>query len=189
MVDRRFSRRLVLRGLGLSGAVVLTYPSAAQTLVNQTASGADPSTYTLFDKQQADTLVTLVELVLPETDSPGGVELGVPAFVDAQLLACHSQGEQSAAAELLEQLATESFAASRPEQQQALLAALERGDAPFDAIRRDRFRALKQLMVFGYFTTRTGAMEVLAYQAIPGSYRGSIDYRSIGKTWGSLAFY
>ena len=54
---------------------------------------------------------------------------------------------------------------------------------------KQAFKALKSLLVFGFFTTEVGATQALNYQAVPGGFKGSVSYSSLKKSWGSLAYY
>ncbi|MEL7298070.1 MAG: gluconate 2-dehydrogenase subunit 3 family protein [Pseudomonadota bacterium] len=190
MVDSALTRRTALRGLG-TGIVWLSYPGLTTALGKQTADGG-----LLFDQREIRVLTMLVDAVLPETDTPGGVALGVPAFIDAQLPACHSEAEQASARDLVSAVALASRERfNKPAEKLSgtervtLLSALDKGQQPFSASQMWAFRALKRLMAFGYFTSETGATEVLTYQAVPGGFKGSIPYASVGTSWGSLAYY
>lgn len=44
------------------------------------------------------------------------------------------------------------------------------------------FTPIQQLTLFGFFTSETGATEVLRYEAIPGEYIGDLDYDG-GPAW------
>ncbi|MEL7312677.1 MAG: gluconate 2-dehydrogenase subunit 3 family protein [Pseudomonadota bacterium] len=177
----------------LSGAgVALSFPSLAQALL----SSANDERGVLFDARQMGLLAVLVEAVLPETDTPGGRALGVPRFVDLQLFACHSTEEQQRALALLDKFGERAskFSDAPPEEwpgslRESVVSKLDLGMRPFGRSDGEAFRSLKRLMVFGYFTSERGATEVLRYQAVPGGFKGSIPYESVGTAWGSLAFY
>ena len=38
------------------------------------------------------------------------------------------------------------------------------------------YTPLEQLTLFGFFTSETGATEVLRYEPVPGEYIGDLDY-------------
>ncbi|HMB97086.1 MAG TPA: gluconate 2-dehydrogenase subunit 3 family protein, partial [Balneolaceae bacterium] len=52
----------------------------------------------------------------------------------------------------------------------------QHGERPF-------FLAIKELTILGYFTSETGATEVIKHLPIPGSYEGCVPYEDIGKVW------
>jgi len=80
------------------------------------------------------------------------------------------------------------FPLLQPQQQQQLLTKIEIDDKSSD-IQKEQFSFLKALIVFGYFTSEVGATQALNYQAVPGSFIGSIPANSDTKSWGSLAYY
>lgn len=45
------------------------------------------------------------------------------------------------------------------------------------------FTMIKQLTVWGYFSSEAGATKALRYVAIPGRYDGIIDYKKGDKAW------
>jgi hypothetical protein len=42
---------------------------------------------------------------------------------------------------------------------------------------------LKELTVLGYCTSETGATRAMAYEKVPGEYRGCIDLKPGQKAW------
>jgi hypothetical protein len=45
------------------------------------------------------------------------------------------------------------------------------------------FSLMKQLTLWGYFTSKPGATQALRYVAVPGSYQGCIPYKKGDKAW------
>lgn len=146
----------------------------------------------LFNISQMQLLASVSDTILPETDSPSGAQLDCHGFVDHQLQCCFSNKQQQIILHLLnviEQKAkltgNNNFISLRLDEKNDLLSALESDTSEH----RQSFRTLKELIVFGYFTSEVGATQVLSYQAIPGGYKGSIPLTPDAKAWGSLAFY
>jgi hypothetical protein len=48
------------------------------------------------------------------------------------------------------------------------------------------FQQLKQLAIFGYFTSEKGRTEALRYTPVPGKYVGVIDYKKGEKAFAGL---
>ena len=42
---------------------------------------------------------------------------------------------------------------------------------------------MKQLTLFGYFTSKEGATQALRYVAVPGKYVGDYPYKKGDKAW------
>jgi glucoside 3-dehydrogenase (cytochrome c) hitch-hiker subunit len=142
-------------------------------------------------KERAAMLEALVDTILPATDTPGARQAGVYVFVDLALRDCYTPAEQQLFVTGLEALAAECaarhgrpFEACSPEQRHTLLAALDAAShAPDTGARGSFVRILKDLTLVGFFTSRIGATQVLAYEAVPGGYRGCLELRPGQKAW------
>ena len=64
-----------------------------------------------------------------------------------------------------------------------MLTDLERPANGFDEEQKWDFKFLKQLIVFGYYTSEVGATRELGFDPYPGGFRGSVPYASVGKAW------
>jgi hypothetical protein len=141
--------------------------------------------------QRAAMLEALADTVLPATDTPGAREARVHVFVDLALRDCYTPEEQQLFAAGLEALAGECqarhgrpFEACSPEERHALLAPLDAASyAPDRGPRGSFVRILKDLTLLGFFTSRAGATQALAYEAVPGGYHGCQELRPGQKAW------
>jgi len=112
-------------------------------------------------------------------------------FVDLALRDCYTAAEQQLFVTGLEALASDCearhrqpFEACAPGERHALLAALDAASYSPDTGPRGSFvRILKDLTLVGFFTSRIGATQVLAYEAVPGGFRGCLDLRPGQKAW------
>ena len=74
--------------------------------------------------------------------------------------------------------------AARAEERHALVAPLDAASYQPDTGPRGSFvRILKDLTLVGFFTSRIGATQSLAYEAVPGGYRGCLELRPGQKAW------
>jgi len=141
--------------------------------------------------ERAPMLEALVETVLPKSDTPGAREAGVHVFVDLALRDCYTAAEQKLFIEGLEALATDTrarhgraFEACSAEERHERLSPLDAASYQPDTGPRGSFvRILKDLTIVGFFTSRIGATEVLAYDKVPGGYRGCLELRPGQKGW------
>ena len=150
----------------------------------------------LFTLKQMQILHDICAVVLPRTDTPSAAELDVHGFLDHQLSVCYDQENQQQALAIVDKINDQSkshfsktFIELTSSIQQDLLIALEAEKLGFTAQDKQAFKALKSLLVFGFFTTEIGATQALNYQAVPGGFKGSVAYSSLKKSWGSLAYY
>ncbi len=194
-------KRQLLRGItaliGASVVAQLTTGNAfAVALSYEAKTDSAEKTGQVFSLQQMQVLADICAVVLPRTDTPSAAELDVHGFIDHQLFVCHDKSQQKQMIKIVEKIAQQSqlnfskpFTQLNVEQQNQLLVALEIAKLGFSVTDKEQFKALKSLLVFGYFTTEVGATQALSYQAVPGGFKGSIPYDSVGKSYGSLAYY
>ena len=157
---------------------------------------AEPTTTRLFNPPQFALLARVVDLVIPQTDTPGALAVNCHRFIDDQLFHCHPPEMQQSMIDLVDfiELSAQKFAKSTflqlsQQQQIQLLTDMELAQNGFNQSHRLQFKQLKTLICFGYYTSQVGASQELAYQAIPGGYKGSVPYKQVGRGWGSLAYY
>jgi gluconate 2-dehydrogenase gamma chain len=107
MADDEVRRRDVLKGLGVTGAVAGIAATAAPPIVQeaeaQTAAhphahpvaraSQSADDYRFFTPQEAVAVVALVDTLIPKDEvGPGGVEAGVPIFIDRELAGAYGRG-------------------------------------------------------------------------------------------------
>jgi len=83
---------------------------------------------------------------------------------------------------------SKSFLESTPEQRHDLLVDLDKEQKAYTAEKKKDdpahyFRMMKELTLWGYFTSEPGANKALRYIAVPGKYQGCIDYKKGDKAW------
>jgi hypothetical protein len=157
------------------------------------AAGLDAATWVprWIRPERAAMLEWLVDTILPATATPGAREARVHVFVDLVLRDCYAPAEQRLFLTGLEALAGECqtrhgrpFESCSPGERHALLAPLDAASyAPDTGPRGSFIRILKDLTLLGFFTSRIGATQVLAYEAVPGGYRGCLELRPGQRAW------
>ena len=133
----------------------------------------------LTDGQRA-TIAAVAERIIPETETPGAAEAGVPAFIELMLSDWYTEIERAPVLAGIAQLDLScaerwgaNFAGSSIERQAEALEAV--ADRPF-------FELLRQLTVYGYYTSEVGAKAELSFLPAPGRYT-TIDFADVGKQW------
>ena len=187
------NRRDSLKALSAVAAHAL-FPSVVAAAAESAAAletTGEPWSPRWIAPARAAMLEALVDTVLPATDTPGAREARVHVFVDLALRDCYTAAEQQLFAAGLEALASDCearhrqpFEACSPEQRHALLAALDTASYSPDTGPRGSFvRILKDLTLVGFYTSRIGATQALAYEAVPGGFRGCLELRPGQKAW------
>ncbi|RZK12388.1 MAG: gluconate 2-dehydrogenase subunit 3 family protein, partial [Hymenobacter sp.] len=80
------------------------------------------------------------------------------------------------------------FLESTPAQRTALLTALDAEQKQYSKTKKVEepnhyFRMMKELTLFGFFTSEVGATQALRYLPVPGKYDGCIPYKKGDKAW------
>ena len=154
------------------------------------------STYTLrtLNPHQNATVVTMTDLIIPETDTPGAKAVRVNEFIDLILTEWAHDDERQNFLSGLDDIDKRSnaifgknFVDVTPVQQEAVLSeldqryAIDREDrAAHPYVRRphnpqltgDFFGVVKRLTLYGYYTSEVGFTQELRKQIIPGAYHG-----------------
>jgi len=145
---------------------------------------------TFFSQKQAKVIEELAQIILPEGETPGAKQVGVPAFIEKMIRDVYTEADQKKIMEGLEafdEKARRRFGTSfqkcskinriaLAEQENERLKSLPADERPF-------FLNVKELTVLGYFTTKTVATEVINHISVPGEYTGCIPYEEIGTVW------
>lgn len=177
MSDNQESRRGALKIIGAIGATC-AFPFGADELYGQSGHhGAHalvqvrPAAARYFSGTDWKLVSRIADLIIPETDTPGAVAAGVPAYVDYVVGANreHQATFRQGLAALRKQSTARykrDFLALTEEQQIELLTplsnAVDRGAAKTEA--EQFFESMKALTADGYFTSKVGLMEALGYK-------------------------
>lgn len=169
-------RRSLLKIFGAIGATC-AYPFASDELFAQTAPTenlhpvpAIDATTRFFHDDDFALIAKVADLIIPETDTPGAVGAGVPAYID--LVISRNTDQQSVMADGLRwldeeanRLAQKKFAELDESQQLSLLQPLcDAFDAHNTSARNVQFFALmKSLTADGYYTSKIGLLQELGY--------------------------
>lgn len=190
-------RTLLMRIAAVAGAACWSGETLAVELA-KAATGRDggaPAAPAAFPKAQQATLAALCELIIPQTDTPGAIKAGVPAFVADMYTHWMTLAERQVVVDGLSALDTaalkaggKKFAASGVLRQTSLYQATREAAAGyqsrgFGARLADPnapfFFKLRDLVTLGYFTSEAGISSELAYVPVPGRWEGDVDT----KTW------
>lgn len=183
-------RRTAIKQLALACGLALS----AQSLSLMAAGFAIPTDQNrrqnkALDPQQLALVRELGEIIIPTTDTPGAIAAEVHHFIDHQLAYCFSAQEQNEIFAGLKKIEEQAqarhqadFIAIDKTRQIALLTDMEAAREGFTEADRKSFKQIKALVVFGYYTSETGATQELAYAAVPGGYK-AIKFAEVGKAW------
>jgi hypothetical protein len=167
-------RRSFLRG----ASVLLGHAALGQVV---SAFAATPHKATFFTEPEMRTLRALVDLILPATDSPAASAADTHFFIDLAIPACATVAAQKTFRAGLRALGS-GFDRLPPDEQTARLKARAANDMPLP-YEKSFFRILKDYTLCGYFLSEIGATQALAYERVPGGFRGDLPLAPGQKAW------
>ncbi|GAB3942505.1 gluconate 2-dehydrogenase subunit 3 family protein [Spirosoma harenae] len=117
---------------------------------------------------QREIVARTADLIIPRTDTPGALDVGVPDFIDLMLRDCYTKPAQNAFLTGLGELERKGFLTLSPDQQTATLKQVE---ADSQKSTSPTFWLItKELTLLGYFTSELGVKASFDYQPIPGRF-------------------
>lgn len=188
------NRREALRRVALLCGGALSAPTVAGILSGcQTGSAGSWSPATLSDHQN-ELVVAISEHIIPATDTGGARAANVNRFVDAMLTDGFLDEDRERFLAGLDEVDAEAeaqhgapFLDCADDEQIALVEAWDEAafgpDADFDPEAPPFFRTIKELTVFGYYTSEIGATEELRFDPVMGRYDPCVPVEEIGRTW------
>lgn len=184
MIDRRTA----LAGLvGMFGAAVFAPIARAAQAKGIPVISEGPPSVAVFNPAQRALMTALSERVIPTTDTPGAVAAGVPAFIEKLLADWAAPDDRVpilAGLDAIDARSVQDFAlpAARatPEQQDALLTLAMNNQLPGGAT---FFKAFRQLVITGYYTSEIGITVEREYLPVPGRYDGAFPYSQVNKVY------
>jgi hypothetical protein len=131
----------------------------------------------------------LVDLIIPESDTPGALSANVHQFIDVMLDGWAATDTRLRFLDNFNNIDSRSLAltgknfsdATRTKQIK-LLEVLDK-ESFSDNGTEFFFKEFKALVVFGYYSSEEGASVELRYDRIPGDYRGCIPFNEVGRSW------
>ena len=190
-MDTTMDRREAIRRTAALLGGVMFAPTAAGVLGGCTARSGLDWTPEFFSGPEARLVTALADIIIPETDTPGAAEAGVPAFIEEMVATAYDKAARARFMTGLEafnehaRTAHGSDYVDLPREVQHAFAAEENTKAieGGGASETPFFLIIKELTVMGYFTSEVGATEHLQYEAVPGRYDGCVPLAEVGKAW------
>ena len=204
------NRREALRGLSLSLGYAVSVPSVLSVL--QACSVEKESWTTVFLTENEKNMVTqLVDIILPSSDIPGGLEINLPQFVDMMCKDVMIKSDQdifhlgskvfserfklrfnkdiikAKKHEVLEVFAE--YFDKTPAESKRILEKQNKNIEEIPASEMQDYlmykclMAVRSLSLFGYYTSEKIGTEVLNYDPIPGGWQPCIPVSDIGNSW------
>lgn len=187
-------RELLKMIVAATGAAMVGLPALVQGQAPATGAKAT------FSAADVGTLDEIAETILPRTKTPGAKDAGAGAFMARFVTDCYTAPQQAtfrAGLVDIDKRAGGRFVSLTPQARTELLQVLDAearkhlvdvddtGTAEAAKATPHYFTMIKQLAIFGFFTSKAGATEALQYVAVPGRYDGDLAYAPGTPAWGT----
>jgi glucoside 3-dehydrogenase (cytochrome c) hitch-hiker subunit len=166
------------------GAVFLVGGAAALTRFTRNSVAGGNGTAVLSPEQSV-LLEQVVDIIIPATDTPGALGVGVPEFIRQMLADWGSRETRIAMVGVLESIERQAwhkfsrgFLELNGERRLEIVRAVdEAGFARQDAA----WRKFKWLVLAGYYNSEIGATQELRYELVPGAWRSCLPLAEVGR--------
>lgn len=202
----KLNRRQILERMAMvsGGAISLSILSACDGGVTVPVEVENIDLKALNQKQ-LDLVGDIADTIIPNTDTPGAKAVNVHYLVD-ELAAnwmttierdgflkdltalddrirnehgkSFSNLDASGRGQVLDQLGVEMIASG-----QARVGLGDITNSDDNNGRKHIYLELRELIIFGYYTSEVGASEELGFDPIPGAYHGCVPFADVGKAW------
>lgn len=185
------NRRTALAGIiGMFGADLfapIARAAAPQRGVQIPVISEGPPSISVFTPEQRALMTALSERVIPATDTPGAIAAGVPDYIEKLLSDWALPEERAPILAGLQKIEARSLAdykvaaaKATPAQQDALLTLAMNGELLGGA---GFFKAFRELVITGYYTSEIGMTQEREYLPVPGEYNGAFLYSQVNKVY------
>jgi len=190
-------RRDVLKNMGLGIGYAVATPTIISLLQSCQGEAATGYQAVLFSSDEFSVLTTMVDVIIPKTDTPSASEVNVPMFIDKYIAETQTEEQHQKAQEgmaafvavALEKSGKSSASKLNAEDIEAVLAATLKVDgSTLEGTLKtaaDFASSMRGMTINAYKNSEYVGEQVLAYASIPGEYIASGDLQELtgGKAW------
>ena len=174
------SRREVIRRAALLAGVALS--SEWLSIIDRARPAAQGLS---LDAGQTAIVSAAAERILPRTETPGAIDVGVPAFINllySEIMTAEERQRLTAGLAFVDAAAKATdgrpFAALGADRQDAVLRDIARAE---EAREPGFFTMFRSATILGYFTSEEVGRNVLHYDPVPGRYDSCIPIDQVGR--------
>ncbi len=191
MMNRREAIRQVTAMLGgvvfVGSGDLLTAVEHAHARV--TASRTQIGTFTAQDIALLD---EVADTILPETKTPGAKAAKVGSFMAVMVTDTYDDRQQAIFRDGMQKMNGAGFMTKSPAERLAFLEQLDREQKTYMDTRAQGapvhyFRQMKELTLFGYFTSEIGCSQAMRYRETPARFDPCVPYTPGETTWAGHA--
>ena len=201
MNRREFLQCATLLMTGVSASQLGFSLTREQQVYLATAPDYNSTDVNYLTEAQRKIIAAMAEVVLPRTDTPGAIDAGVPRYIELMAADWFNEEERAIFDAGLADMETripaefgKPFDQLSAKQQLAIMEQLEEAaaDSPwyeFANVQRQFISdapficQIKELTIWGFFTSEKGATQVLRYDAMPMKFDGELPLSPDDSSW------
>ncbi|MFH6604369.1 gluconate 2-dehydrogenase subunit 3 family protein [Maribacter algicola] len=193
-------RRNALKKTGLLAGATLAVPSMfslLQSCKNEPRLGWQPL---FFTEEEAKTVSTLIDMILPRTDTPGALDVKADMFIDKVIGKTYDDEGQKRMRDAIAAFNEDCkkdfgdvFINLGEDERIKVLQKNEANSGKFSrgvwgtAVGKQEpigfYRSMKSMAIWAYFTSEEIGENVLSYDPIPGGYEACKPISEVGNRW------
>lgn len=182
------NRREWLKCMSMLGVGALTAPSLLAVVEAHATAQSAGTGMSFFTTTQGDVVSSVVDIIIPRSDTPGALDAGVPRFIDQMFKDVYTKQEQQDYVHSLaafEKVSSTPFPKLDAAKRKALVMklheeALAKGQDLSPTSAPAFVLATKKLAMLGFFMSQPGCTQVLQYVLVPGAYHADIPLSEAG---------
>ena len=198
--DQLMNRRNALKKTGWFAGAALATPSLLSLLQSCKTEERSEWQPEFFSEEEAATVSAMVDTLLPRTQTPGALDVGVHVFLDKLAAQSYDEAGQQALRDDIAQFNAkciekygERFEALGQEAREEIFSEAEKSNPKFnpgvwgktigEQEPVDFYRSLKGMAIWAYTTSQEIGENVLNYDPIPGKYVSCVPVSEVGNKW------
>lgn len=178
------NRREAIKRAALFIGTAISVSTMAGALNAQSTIGGSSGKPNHFSRAKFELVGAIADRILPKTDTPGALDVGVAEFVDVMYGEYMTAEDKKTFAKGLSDVNKASrsackarFAKLTGEQQDDVLRGIAKAS---EGKENTFFHKIRELTITGYFTSETVMKNVLNYDFIPGAYHACVPISETG---------
>jgi hypothetical protein len=193
-------RREALKNVALLGGSAIVGTSLLSLLQSCQQQPRIDWKPTFLTESQAEFISTLVDTLLPKTQTPGALDMKVDIFIDLVINKLFDEAGKKSMTEGIDKFDADckekfgkKFVDLDSNERNEILKTAEANSGKYNgqvwgtAVGIQKpvgfYRSIKSLAIWGYFSSKEVGLNILNYDPIPGDYKGCVPLSEIGNTW------
>lgn len=189
----RLNRREILERMAIvsGGLISLTVLSACEGGVSVDKSAKKDTALKSLSQEQLGLIGDIADTIIPDTETPGAKAINIHYFIDELVANWMTSVQRNQFLSDVSMLDTriksekgKSFSMLSLDDRGLMLDQLgeEMIEQNAQSIKHI-YKEIRELTIFGYYTSEVGASVELNFDPLPGAFKGCVPFSDVGKTW------